>query len=149
MLLRTLRSTNTIENLNGSIKRATRNVNRWRSGSMILRWAVTALIEAESRFRRVRGPPSRQPRRGAQCRCRGHPRQATPECRESLPSTFTVAFRFNGWWDQWDRVDDDNKRRRAAHDLSKYTDGFQARLDGSAKPFDHAAPGARVMTRDR
>ena len=67
-LLRTLRSTNTIENLNGSIKRATRNVNRWRSGSMILRWAVTALIEAESRFRRVRGPPSRQPRRGAQCR---------------------------------------------------------------------------------
>ncbi len=54
-LLRTLRSTNTIENLNGTIKHVSRNVKRWRSGSMIVRWAVTALIEAESHFRRVRG----------------------------------------------------------------------------------------------
>ena len=54
-LLRTLRSTNTIENLNGTIKHVSRNVKRWRSGSMIVRWAVTALIEAESKFRRVRG----------------------------------------------------------------------------------------------
>ena len=34
-LLRTLRSTNTIENLNGTIKHVSRNVKRWRSGSMI------------------------------------------------------------------------------------------------------------------
>ena len=54
-LLRTLRSTNTIENLNGTIKHVSRNVKWWRSGSMIVRWAVTALIEAESKFRRVRG----------------------------------------------------------------------------------------------
>ena len=54
-LLRTLRSTNTIENLHGSIKRLSRNVKRWRSGSIVVRWTLTALIEAESRFRRVRG----------------------------------------------------------------------------------------------
>ena len=54
-LLHTLSSTNPIENLNGSIKRFTRNVKRWRSGSMALRWAVTALIETEASFRRVRG----------------------------------------------------------------------------------------------
>lgn len=54
-LLKTLRSTNTIENLNGSLKHTTRNVKRWRSGSMVLRWAVTALMEAEKNFRRVRG----------------------------------------------------------------------------------------------
>lgn len=54
-LLKTLRSTNIIENLNGALKRTTRNVKRWRSGSMVLRWAVTALMEAEKNFRRVRG----------------------------------------------------------------------------------------------
>ena len=54
-LLKTLRSTNIIENLNGALKHTTRNVKRWRSGSMVLRWAVTALIEAEKNFRRVRG----------------------------------------------------------------------------------------------
>ena len=30
------------------------------------------------------------------------------------------------------------------HDLGKYTDQFQARLDGSPRRFDHAAPGARL-----
>ena len=54
-LLKTLRSTNIIENLNGALKHTTRNVKRWRSGSMVLRWAVTALMEAEKNFRRVRG----------------------------------------------------------------------------------------------
>ena len=54
-LLQTLGSTNPIENPNGSIKGITRNVKRWRSGSMALRWAVTALMEAENSFRRVRG----------------------------------------------------------------------------------------------
>ena len=32
-----------------------RNVKRWRDGSMALRWGVTGLMEAEKRFRRVRG----------------------------------------------------------------------------------------------
>jgi transposase-like protein len=37
-LLRTLRSTNPIENLQGTIQRVVRNVKRWRSGSMARRW---------------------------------------------------------------------------------------------------------------
>lgn len=54
-LYRTLRSTNPIENLQGSIKSFTRHVKRWRSGSMALRWCVTALSEAERHFRRIKG----------------------------------------------------------------------------------------------
>lgn len=55
-LLRTLRTTNPIENLNGSIASYTRNVKRWSGGgSMIRRWVASALCEAERRFRRVRG----------------------------------------------------------------------------------------------
>jgi transposase-like protein len=54
-LYRTLRTTNTIENLNGSVAHYTRNVKRWRGGSMIVRWVCAALIEAEKSFRRVRG----------------------------------------------------------------------------------------------
>ena len=52
---RTLRSTNVIENLNGSVERYTRNVKRWRDGHMIQRWVASALVEAEKHFRRVRG----------------------------------------------------------------------------------------------
>ncbi len=54
-LHRTLRSTNPIENLNGTLKRVSRNVKRWRSGSMAIRWVVTGLLEAKKRFRRVKG----------------------------------------------------------------------------------------------
>jgi transposase-like protein len=51
----TLRSTNPIENLNGSIATFTRNVKRWLGGTMILRWVGSAVLEAEQRFRRVKG----------------------------------------------------------------------------------------------
>jgi transposase-like protein len=54
-LYRTLRSTNPIENLNGSVAEYTRNVKRWRSGGMILRWVGAAACEATRRFRKVRG----------------------------------------------------------------------------------------------
>ncbi len=54
-LQRTLRTTNAIENLNGSIANYTRNVKRWRGGSMIQRWVASALVEAERHFRRLRG----------------------------------------------------------------------------------------------
>lgn len=54
-LLKTLRSTNPIENLQGTIKRVVRNVKHWRGGAMALRWCVTALVEAEKNFRRVKG----------------------------------------------------------------------------------------------
>ena len=54
-LYRTLRSTNMIENLNGSVATYTRNVKRWRGGSMILRWVSAAVLDASQRFRRIRG----------------------------------------------------------------------------------------------
>ena len=54
-LHRTLRSTNPIENMNGSFKRIARRVKRWQGGKMAERWLVTALIEAGKTFRRVRG----------------------------------------------------------------------------------------------
>jgi transposase-like protein len=54
-LERTLSTTNVIENLMGTARRVSRNVKRWRGGSMMLRWIAAAAIEAEKGFRRVRG----------------------------------------------------------------------------------------------
>ena len=54
-LYRTLRTTNPIENLNGSIAHYSRNVRRWKDASMILRWVASALDDASGRFRKLRG----------------------------------------------------------------------------------------------
>jgi putative transposase len=54
-LYRSLRSTNAIENLNGSVVRFCRNVRRWKDGAMLLRWIGSALHEAQGGFRRVKG----------------------------------------------------------------------------------------------
>jgi len=54
-LYRTLRTTNPIENLNGSIAHYTRNVKRWRDGHMLLRWVASSLHQASRGFRAVRG----------------------------------------------------------------------------------------------
>jgi len=54
-LYRTLRTTNPIENLNGSIASYTRNVKRWRDGQMVQRWVASALSDASQRFRALRG----------------------------------------------------------------------------------------------
>jgi putative transposase len=54
-LYRTLRTTNPIENLNGSIAHYSRNVKRWKDGLMTLRWVASALSDASQRFRRLQG----------------------------------------------------------------------------------------------
>jgi len=54
-LERTLATTNPIENLNGAIRRVTRNVKRWEDGRMVLRWIGAAVTEASKGFRRLRG----------------------------------------------------------------------------------------------
>ena len=54
-LCRTFSTTNAIENMNGTIRRITRNVKRWRGGSMIRRWVALAMVEAQRKFRRVKG----------------------------------------------------------------------------------------------
>ena len=50
-----LRTTNAIENLNGGITAYSRNVKRWRSGTMVVRWVSAAIVDAEKKFRRVHG----------------------------------------------------------------------------------------------
>ena len=54
-LHRTLRTTNPIENLNGSVAHLTRNVKRWKDGQMPLRRMAGALSDAMGRFRTRRG----------------------------------------------------------------------------------------------
>jgi putative transposase len=54
-LYRVLRSTNPIENLNGSVVHFARNVRRWKDASMMLRWVATGLHEAQNQFRRLKG----------------------------------------------------------------------------------------------
>ena len=54
-LYRTLRTTNPIENLNGSVAHYSRNVRRWKDASMIMRWVASALSDACGRFRKLRG----------------------------------------------------------------------------------------------
>jgi putative transposase len=54
-LERQLSTTNAIENLMGSVRRLSRRVKRWRGGKMILRWTVTAVSDAATRFRRITG----------------------------------------------------------------------------------------------
>jgi transposase-like protein len=54
-LWRTLRTTNPIENLNGSVAHYCRNVKRWGDGQMVLRWVASALSDAATRMRKLRG----------------------------------------------------------------------------------------------
>jgi transposase-like protein len=54
-LERQLSTTNAIENLMGSVRRLSGRVKRWRGGKMILRWTVTAVSDAATRFRRITG----------------------------------------------------------------------------------------------
>ncbi len=54
-LLKFLATTNAIENLNGTIRRVSRNVKRWKSPSMIRRWTALGVVTAEKKFRRIKG----------------------------------------------------------------------------------------------
>jgi putative transposase len=54
-LRRLLATTNSIENLVGSIRHVARNVKRWRGSDMIRRWAGVGLFQAAKRFRRIKG----------------------------------------------------------------------------------------------
>jgi hypothetical protein len=54
VLRRSLACTNIIENAMGTLRRVCRNVKYWRSPSMALRWAGTAMQEAAKGFRRLK-----------------------------------------------------------------------------------------------
>ena len=55
ILRKSLATTNVIESCFGHVEHLTRNVKRWRNGSMVLRWVGTMLLHAEKKFRRIRG----------------------------------------------------------------------------------------------
>jgi putative transposase len=48
-------SANLIESMLSTVRHVQRNVKRWRSGRMILRWTCIGALEAEKKFRRVKG----------------------------------------------------------------------------------------------
>ena len=54
-LKRTLESTNPCESMIECVRRSSRNVKRWHSGDMALRWTAAGMLEAERQFRRVIG----------------------------------------------------------------------------------------------
>jgi putative transposase len=54
-LKRTLVSTNPCESMIECVRRTSRNVKRWSSGEMALRWTAAGMLEAERQFRRIIG----------------------------------------------------------------------------------------------
>jgi putative transposase len=54
-LKRTLQSTNPCESMIETVRRTSRNVKRWSSGEMCLRWTAAGMLEAELQFRRIIG----------------------------------------------------------------------------------------------
>ena len=53
-LRRSLACTNMIENVMGTVRRVCRNVTRWNSPSMAMRWAAAAMQDASKGFRRLK-----------------------------------------------------------------------------------------------
>src|SRR5213596_3601727 len=54
-LRQSLATTNAIESLISRTRHVKRNVKRWRSGQMVLRWTAAAVLEAVKGFRRLKG----------------------------------------------------------------------------------------------
>ena len=54
-LKRTLQSTNPCESMLEIVRRTQRNVKRWSSGEMALRWTAAGMLEAEKQFRKIIG----------------------------------------------------------------------------------------------
>ncbi len=54
-LRKTLQSTNPCESMIECVRRTSRNVKRWQSGDMALRWTAAGMLEAEQQFRKIIG----------------------------------------------------------------------------------------------
>ncbi len=55
LLRRTLSSTNVIESCLSTVRHVARNVKRWQGRDHIARWTAAGLLDAEKKFRRVKG----------------------------------------------------------------------------------------------
>jgi putative transposase len=78
-LRRSLACTNIIENMNGTIRRVCRNVNRWQDAKMALRWTAAGMMEATKGFRRLKAHKKLKVLRSALAA-----RQALPEINPTL-----------------------------------------------------------------
>ena len=54
-LARCFSTTNPVESLNERIRTTARRVKRWGDGTMILRWVLVGVLEAQRGFRRLKG----------------------------------------------------------------------------------------------
>ena len=81
LLRQSLATTNAIENLNGTIRRVSRNVKRWKSPSMVRRWTALGVVTAQKEpvhFSRARSDvPSRPPP------CPAYPGTACPHASQN------------------------------------------------------------------
>lgn len=55
LLRKSLSTTNAIESAFDIVRARTKNVKNWKNGKMVQRWAAAGLLEAETRFRRIKG----------------------------------------------------------------------------------------------
>jgi putative transposase len=54
-LKQALQSTNPCESMIEIVRRTSRNVKRWQSGDMCLRWTAAGMLEAKRQFRKIIG----------------------------------------------------------------------------------------------
>jgi transposase-like protein len=92
LLRQTLASSNPIESCLSTVERVARNVKRWRAGDHALRWTATGLLEAQQKFRRVKGFRELEilhRRMNPQCPCQRC--QTDPDRNSSLTQQAQVA----------------------------------------------------------
>jgi transposase-like protein len=85
-LKRTLESTNPCESMLDCVRTTQRNVKRWTSGEMGLRWTAAGMLEAEKQFRKVIGH-TQLPQLAVAIERRLHLRQPTPTQEAAIAVT--------------------------------------------------------------
>ena len=87
------------------VRRTQRNVKRWSSGEMALRWTAAGMLEAERQFRKIIGyptPPRSSPPSNTRTTIAVTPMQPAPRTRRPLSSstpdhhTGTAATKIHG-----------------------------------------------------
>jgi transposase-like protein len=88
--------TNMIENVMGTVRRVCRNVKRWRSASMAMRWTAAAMQEAAKGFRRLKAHKQLPALRAALDANQNSPTTSSPNmgrCRRGRNGTLGAASR--------------------------------------------------------
>ena len=88
-LKRTLESTNPAESMIDTVRTTQRNVKRWSSGEIGLRWTAAGTLEAEKQFRKVTGYTD-LPRLAVAIEQRLHLHQPNPATSQEAAVAVTV-----------------------------------------------------------